>query len=700
MTHCRLAAVKRISSSLALPISRVVIFLGVFLTGPCLENLAVGQSSPFPRRVRAPALPANLEWLNTGGPIPFEALRGKFVLLDFWTYCCINCMHLLPELEKLEKAYPQELVVIGVHSPKFDAERDSGRVLEAIRRYGIRHPVINDKNRQLWDLFEVRAWPTLVLIDPEGYVVWGKSGETPFEALDAVLRPAIAFYKQRGLMDLTPLGFGVAVRQPKELPLHYPGKILADESSQRLFVADSGHHRIVVLTLTGDLVEVIGSGKRALRDGRFEEACFNDPQGMALKGSLLYVADTKNHAIRKIDLEQKTVQTIAGTGRQLNVPGPLRPTNPRRQALASPWDLCIHNDYLYIAMAGTHQIWRMSLDETSIEVYAGNGREDIVDGRPRPIRPFEFGASSFAQPSGLATDGTWLYVADSEGSSIRAVPLLPGGQVRTVVGTAHLPVARLFTFGDVDGPSTVARLQHPLGVAFYNDVLYVADTYNNKIRKVDPKTGMTETFVGSAERGATDRPPRFFEPGGLSAAAGKLFVADTNNHAIRVVDIRSKEVTTLPLTGLQPPNVPESLAEPQEVASRREFRINERFVVAAADGQVTLRIVLPLTPGWKINPLAPMSYRLEELSPSGDEVGLLDPQITGREIILARPQQSLELPLRFRRQEGQTQTRITVTFFTCTEGQEGLCRIETARWEFQVELRPDAASRTIELRAE
>ncbi len=205
-------------------------------------------------------------------------------------------------------------------------------------------------------------------------------------------------------------------------------------------------------------------------------------------------------------------------------------------------------------MAGPHQIWRMKLDGTAIGVYAGNGREDIIDGPLAPRRPYQLGFSSFAQPSGLASDGQWLYVADCEGSSIRAVPLDSSKRVRTVVGTAELPRARLFTFGDVDGVPPQVRLQHPLCVAFYRQKLYVADTYNHKIKTVDPASGETRTLAGTGQAGRGDDPAEFNEPAGLSAAGGKLFVADTNNHLIRVIDLdEGNRVSTLPLTAISRP---------------------------------------------------------------------------------------------------------------------------------------------------
>jgi sugar lactone lactonase YvrE len=507
---------------------------------------------PFPQRLPARPFPQGLPWLNTAHPIDLRELRGKFVLLDFWTLGCINCMHIIPELHKLEKAWPNDLVVIGVHSAKFAREKKTDSIKEAVLRYRIEHPVVNDSDFAIWNSYGVQAWPSLVLIDPEGYAVWGHSGEITFEQVNALLSKAAPFYRAGGMLDGKPIRFDLESAKMAQTPLRFPGKILADESGGRLLVADSGHNRIVVTRLDGSLLSIIGSGAIGRADGDYAAAEFNTPQGMALDGETLYVADTENHLIRKVDLSKKRVTTIAGTGQQSRDTPPFGHTQkPLATALSSPWDLCIHGHDLYIAMAGVHQLWIMKLDGSGIGVYAGNGREDIVDGPVRPVRPSQPGFASFAQPSGLASDGRWLYVADSEGSSIRAVPFDARKGVRTIVGTAHLPSARLFTFGDVDGRGDSVRLQHPLGITYYDGKLYVADTYNNKIKTIDPATGGTQTIVGSETAGRTDDPPAFDQPGGIAAAAGKLYVADTNNHLIRVIDLRrANRVSTLATTGL------------------------------------------------------------------------------------------------------------------------------------------------------
>lgn len=648
--------------------------------------------SPFKQRQRVPPLPEGLTWLNIAAPIELDDLRGKFVLLDFWTYCCINCMHILPELARLEEVYEKNLVVIGVHSAKFETERDASNITEAILRYHIRHPVINDANHVLWESFGVNAWPTLILIDPEGYAVWGTSGEVTFEQLDALLKPAVAYYRKKGLLDETPLRFDLAAHSAAPTPLRFPGKLLADAAGDRLFIADSSHHRIVVAELDGTLVETIGTGQPGRADGDFAAAQFNDPQGMALQGDTLYVADNRNHLIRKIDLAERKVSTVAGTGKQRREPPVPRRGNPRTTPLASPWDLLIHGENLYIAMAGPHQIWRMALDGSSIGPYAGNGREDIVDGPLLGRTAYQAGISSFAQPSGLTTDGTWIYVADSEGSSIRAVPLNPRQEVRTVVGTSRLPYARLFTFGDVDGPREQVRLQHALGVAYHEGKLYVADTYNNKIKVVDPQSGQTRTLVGTGAPGSGDNPAEFDEPAGISFAAGKLYVADTNNHLIRVVDLdEGNRVSTLAIAGLKPPQ------PPAEKASFAFSGAAQEEVPATAvkpdQGQIRVRVGLELPAGHKINREAPMAYQV-----AIDPPGAIQPPGDGRRIRLENPADQFEFSLPVSGSETKSSVRIGLDYYYCREGAEALCKRGSVVWNIPLELKPDAPASAVELR--
>jgi thiol-disulfide isomerase/thioredoxin/sugar lactone lactonase YvrE len=497
-------------------------------------------------RVLAPELDGGVGWLNTAGPIRMKDLRGKIVVLDFWTFCCINCLHTLPDLAKLEKKYANELVVIGVHSAKFDTEKESEAIRKAILRYEISHPVVNDADMKIWRTYGARSWPTLYLIDPEGYVIAAGSGEGLGEALDREIGKLVKIHQGKKTLDEKPRKFELARFSEKgDSPLFFPGKILADEDSKQLFIADSTHHRIVITDLQGKKIAVAGTGEPGKADGAFSSASFNDPQGLALKGDTLYVADRKNHFIRALDLKAKTVKTVAGNGEQGEKRQGKGPA--LKMGLNSPWDILVCGDKLYIAQAGHHQIWTLDLKSEELSLFAGSGREDIMDGAPvADLDNFRIRVASFAQPSGLTTDGKNLYVADSEVSAVRVLPLDGKGEVKTLVGEG------LFDFGDIDGVGDKVRLQHALGVAFHDGKLYVADTYNSKIKVLDPKDRSCETFLGGEGDGWLAG-PAFSEPGGISVADGKLFIADTNAHRIRVVDLKTKTVRTLDLSGVEAP---------------------------------------------------------------------------------------------------------------------------------------------------
>jgi DNA-binding beta-propeller fold protein YncE len=407
-----------------------------------------------------------------------------------------------------------------------------------MQRYEIDHPVVNDGDRKIWTAYGVDSWPTVALIDPEGFVVGGAKMEHIYHDAVPAIDKLIRTYKANGMLNEKPIHF-TKEKAEKEASsaLYFPGKVLADSRTNRLFIADSTHHRIVITDLDGKKIAVIGTGKPGNVDGAFASAAFNDPQGLALGNDTLYVADRKNHLIRALDLEKRTVKTIAGIGHQ--------GTDIRRGGVAlrtglnSPWGLFYHQGYLYIAMAGHHQIWLMDLAKRTVVPFAGHGYEFLNDGPLLGTDPRS--TSCFAQPSGLASDGSTLYVADSEVSAVRAVPLSGKGQVSTLVGTG------LFDFGDSDGIGPQARLQHALGIVYVDGKLYVADTYNSKIKVLDPRTRACATFVGDKKE------KQFNEPGGISHANGKLYVADTNAHRIQVVDLETKAVTTLQLQGVEPP---------------------------------------------------------------------------------------------------------------------------------------------------
>src|SRR5262245_50314191 len=335
--------------------------------------------TPPPKLPKAPELEGGVAWLNTGKPLTLKELKGKVVLLDFWTLCCINCIHVMPDLAKLEKKYANELVVIGVHSAKFDNEKNSESIRKAILRYDLRHPVVNDADQKIWNAYDCSSWPTLILVDPEGNLVGQTSGEGKYELLDKVIAKLVDEHKTKKPLDDKPLRFDTAkFRDKVDSPLYFPGKVLADEKSNRLFIADSTNHRIVITDLKGEAVAVAGVGTPGRKDGPFSGAQFDDPQGMALHGDVLYVADRKNHLVRGLDLKTKMVKTIAGTGEQDRDRTEGGPALER--GLNSPWDLLLDGDRLYIAMAGHHQIWTLDLKSQRLEPFAGTGAERLRDG--------------------------------------------------------------------------------------------------------------------------------------------------------------------------------------------------------------------------------------------------------------------------------------------------------------------------------
>ncbi len=444
-------------------------------------------------------------------------------------------MHVFPQLRKLEEKYRKELVVIGVHSAKFISEKETQSIRKAILRHNIQHPVINDKDFIVWQDYGIRAWPTIMLIDPWGKIFAGREGEISFDAFDRIITDMLSEYDREDHIDRRKMDFKEEVESSGVLS--FPGKVLAVEERDLLFISDTNHNRIIVASLNGDVKKVIGSGEVGLRDGDIKQAQFNHPQGLALKGNTLYVADTENHAIRKVYLIQDMVETVAGVGEQAEVyhdggPGP-------RVLLNSPWDLAIWDNTLYIAMAGFHQLWAFDLASGLTRPHAGTGNEGIVDGT--------LDDCWLAQPSGIVAHDGALYFADSETSSIRIAGTAPSGVVTTIVGKD------LFAFGDVDGVGLDVLLQHPIGITYYDGVVYIADTYNNKIKIIDPATRSSKALIGNGAMGQLDgsfNEATFYEPSGLSAAKGKLYIADTNNHAIRVADLSTMRVETLELKGL------------------------------------------------------------------------------------------------------------------------------------------------------
>lgn len=470
-----------------------------------------------------------LIWLNTDQPFSLADLRGKLVLLDFWTSCCINCMHLLPTLKKIEKAFGHEVMVIGVHSPKFSAEKNIENLKQAIARYDIRHPIVHDPDHILWGNYNVHAWPTLVFISPDGYITATHAGEPePLHLLNAI-RDTLDAYDEKGI--LKPSAFSWAAPALHSQTLRFPGKIKRLPGAiKQWMIADSGHNQIVICDDHGAVIERYGSGRADCDDGEKHKACFNNPQGLIANNDSIYVADTGNHAIRRIDRGTGMVTTLSGTGlRGMMLINKFEKAFGR--SLASPWDLEIKNHILFFANAGTHQIGAIDLVNGMVRVVAGSGNEGLRDGDPL--------FADMAQPSGfvLNSDKSKLFFADSETSAIRFIDM-DAIKVRTVVGKG------LFEFGHTNGSVHDALMQHPLGLSLLDDNrIVVADSFNNAIRLIDINTltvnDLNESFWTCADEPCLP----FHEPAGICTdGESRLLVSDTNNH--RIIEILLESKTT------------------------------------------------------------------------------------------------------------------------------------------------------------
>ncbi|KAM9197087.1 NHL repeat-containing protein 2 [Dugong dugon] len=615
-----------------------------------------------------PEFPEGLEWLNTEGPISvYKDLCGKVVVLDFFTYCCINCIHLLPDLHALEHTYSDKdgLLVVGVHSAKFPNEKVLDNIKSAVLRYNITHPVVNDADASLWQELEVSCWPTLVILGPRGNMLFSLMGEGHKDKLFLYTSIALKYYKDRGQIRDKTVGIKLFKDSLPPSPLLFPGKVIVDHVTERLVIADTGHHRILVVWKNGQIQYRIGGPNPGRKDGTFSESTFNSPQGVAIMNNTIYVADTENHLIRKIDLEAEIVSTVAGIGIQgTDKDGGAK---GEQQPISSPWDVVFgtsgsevqRNDILWIAMAGTHQIWALLLDsgklpkknelkkDTCIR-FAGSGNEENRNN----AYPHKAG---FAQPSGLslASEEPWscLFVADSESSTVRTISLKDGA-VKHLVGGERDPM-NLFAFGDVDGVGINAKLQHPLGVTWdkKKSLLYVADSYNHKIKVVDPKTKNCLTLAGTGDASnisSSFTESTFNEPGGLCIGENGrlLYVADTNNHQIKVMDLETKTISVLPVIKSENSVVdgPFLLYKQKTLPKlpKSAPRISLSPVTASPGQTLQFKLRLDLPSGTKLTEEVPSCWFL---TAEGNE-WLFQGQLSSGEIenIFSQPTISLQIP--------------------------------------------------------
>jgi len=506
--------------------------------------------------VRAPELKGR-GWLNTGGrELKLSDFRGRFLLVDFWAFCCINCLHVLDELRPLEEKYGDALVIVGVHSPKFAHEGEEAAVQAAVERYEVGHPVLDDPELITWQNYTARAWPTLVLVDPNGYIVAQYSGEGHAHALDALLTDLIAEHEQAGTLTRGKSPYVAPAPEPADL--RFPAKIVALDNG--FLVADAGNHSIVELAADAEtVVRRIGTGDRGFADGPADRASFSEPNGLTLlpadvAGRLGYdvvVADTVNHALRGINLGSGQVTTLVGTGKQWM-------DGDGTDVLSSPWDVAWWQDKVWIAMAGVHQLWTYDPFTNVTKVAAGTTNEGLKDGA--------LAEAWFAQTSGLAVDGDRLWLADSEISALRWIDT----EVHTAVGTG------LFDFGLRDGKASEALLQHPLGVTVLPDgSIAIADTYNGAVRRYDQRTEVVDTMATGLA-----------EPSGAVVVGNELLVVESAVHRLTRIPLGASATADEFSTWTQRP--------PMDIAA----------------GEVTLEVVFTPPPGQKLDDRYGPSTRL------------------------------------------------------------------------------------------
>jgi len=491
-------------------------------------------------RVRAPELVGRGGWINTGGEsLSLEALRGKCILLDFWTFCCANCLHVLDELRELEAEFADVLVTVGVHSPKFAHEADHDALIAACERYGVHHPVLDDPDLTTWKAYAVRAWPTLTVVDPAGYIAAQMSGEGHVHGLRSLLTELVAEFEAKGALRHGDSPYVAPEPEPTEL--RFPGKVIGLPGGTYL-VSDTSHHSIVELAEdAATVLRRFGSGERGFADGASGSARFNEPQGLLLlDDSTALVADTVNHALREIDLATGEVRTVADT---------------RDSVQASPWDLTwdVERAQVVVAAAGIHQLWSYDPASGKFDQWAGTTNEGLVDG---PLTE-----AWFSQPSGLTTaaDGR-IWIADSESSALRHID---GEDVVTVVGQG------LFDFGLRDGDAAQALLQHPLGVTALPDgSIAISDTYNGAIRRYNPADGQVSTLITGLK-----------EPSdALVTRGGDLLVVESAAHRLTRVKL------------------PEEALRVEATAYR-----TRRPATEVAPGELELEVVFEPPPGEKMD---------------------------------------------------------------------------------------------------
>lgn len=587
---------KKDKSLLLLIVAGLVVFWGIYSALANIFFTATFSSSDISKLINK-----DNKWFNVSRPLEIADLKDRIILIDFWTYACVNCIQALPEIKKLEEQYGSKLTVIGVHSGKFSNEKDSSEIKKAILKYDITHPVINDADFKIWNSFKANSWPTFILINPNGRIVKTYLGEYGATKIKKDVKKLISKFKyqlNRDPLPLMPEKYNIIGNV-----LNFPTKLAyAANFSYKLrqlpviFIANSSDHNIVVSSLTGDIITKIGSGKKDLEDGSFDVASFNSPQGLLYDSGKLYVADTGNHALRVIDFTEAKVTTLLGSGQRGQIIQD-QIVEGKTLDLASPTDIEFFTDKknIVIANSGTHQILSYNLDRKTVSVLAGSGVEGIDDGK--------YPDNSLAQTSDMSVSGGKLYFVDSESSSLRVLD--KSGNVKTLIGKG------LFDFGRKNGNKSEAQMQHPLGLLVDDTGAYISDSFNHAIRKYNFSSAQISDLAGGKTKGeklGAKSSTEFDEPAGIISVFDYFYIADSNNN--RIVKLNRKNLNSelfdvMPPLQLQKESFLQYLPNLQKV-EKAEVK---------SDAEIILKI--DLAEGWKINEEGPSFINLLQPTKEG-----------------------------------------------------------------------------------
>ncbi len=465
----------------------------------------------------APELPDTLEWLNLARPLRMSELRGRACALAFVSAGSAWSQQRLQELARLQARHGDRLQVLAVHVPRFEHERDARRTARRLALQGLGFPLAHDADWVAWQQFGIEAWPTVVLVDGEGRVRERVVGAADPVALESRVAELAAATSARP-------GAAFALRpQPQPaMPLRHPSGIAV--GADYLYVADSGHHRILECDHAGRVLRQFGTGRPDLLDGPADLAAFQRPHGLDLQRDALYVADSGNHAVRRIHLRSGEVETLLGNGRAA-APAVGEVSTAASTPLDHPRAVLLSGGMLFVACRGDNRVWRYDLASRRLEVAAGSGALAVRDGSGED--------AAFAEPVALAAVQQLLYVCDAAGSAIRSLNERTG-QVSTLVGQDP------WDHGRADGARHAARLQDPQAIALDPDapVLWIADAGNDLLRTLR---------LGGGELATHSLPERLHGPCGLAVAGGAVWIADTEAHAILRLDTRTGGMQRIPV---------------------------------------------------------------------------------------------------------------------------------------------------------